>query len=145
MQNVDRPIWWSLAPSSAWVRVKEAVRRDWEQTKHDISRRDGQALNQTLTDTVLQAIGSEAIPSNDRPNLPHTHGEWESIERALRFGYSARSHYGSLYPAWTGELESLLARDWDRTENAVHQSFGVARRWVRKGYERTGGPSSLRG
>jgi hypothetical protein len=136
--KTDEPMWWSRAHLSSWERVKEAVRRDWEQTKDDLAMRGGHALNQSMGDTLRQAIGRESIPVNDRPNPPHTSGEWEDIERAIRFGYAARGHYGSLYPIWSSELESSLARDWDRTENGARQPFEQARRWVRKGYEKTG-------
>ena len=136
--RTDLPMWWSRAHLSGWERVKEAVRRDWQQTKHDLYLKGGHELNQTLRDTVRQAIGRESIPSNDRPNPPRTMGEWEDIERAIRFGYSARGHYGPLYPIWSSELEAHLSRDWDRTENGARQPFDDARGWVRKGYERTG-------
>ena len=139
MQNTHEPAWWSLAHMTAWERVKEAVRRDWKQTKYDLALSGARPLNQTLGDTVRQAAGREPIPSNDRPNPPRTIGEWEDIERALRFGYTARGHYGSLYPAWSAELASLLSRDWDRTDNVARQSFAEAARWVRRGYEREGG------
>jgi len=139
MQNSHEPSWWSLAHMTAWERVKQAVRRDWEQTKYDLAVTGTHPLHQTVGDTLRQAAGAEGIPTNERPNPPRTIGEWEDIERALRFGYTARGHYGSLYPTWSAELASILARDWDRTEAGERQPFPRAMRWVRRGYERTGG------
>ena len=48
--------------------VKEALRRDWEQTKHDFSKSKGRELHQGVGDTVKQAAGKEPIPPVDRPN-----------------------------------------------------------------------------
>ncbi len=35
-----RPQWWTDQHTSTWDRVKEALRRDWEQTKADLSSSD---------------------------------------------------------------------------------------------------------
>ncbi|WP_162143945.1 hypothetical protein WMF27_10850 [Sorangium sp. So ce281] len=37
--------------------MKEALRRDWEQTKADFTNNKGQELNQDVDDTVQQALG----------------------------------------------------------------------------------------
>ena len=47
--------------------VKEALKRDWEQTKHDITRK-GPDLGQHVNDTVKQAAGAEPIPPRNVPN-----------------------------------------------------------------------------
>jgi hypothetical protein len=49
-------------------KVKEALKRDWEQTKHDLTRK-GVDLNQDVADTVKQATGKEPIPPPFVPNL----------------------------------------------------------------------------
>jgi hypothetical protein len=49
-------------------KVKEALKRDWEQTKHDITRK-GPDLRQDVSDTVKQATGKEPIPAPFVPNL----------------------------------------------------------------------------
>ena len=49
-------------------KVKEALKRDWEQTKHDITRK-GPDLNQDVSDTVKQAAGKEPIPPPAIPNF----------------------------------------------------------------------------
>lgn len=42
--------------------IKEALKRDWEQTKRDFSRKHGQELHQKIGDTVKQVFGKEPIP-----------------------------------------------------------------------------------
>lgn len=49
-------------------KVKEALKRDWEQTKHDITRK-GPDLDQDVGDTVKQAAGKEPIPPPSMPNI----------------------------------------------------------------------------
>lgn len=67
----SRPAWWNDQHNSAWDRVKEAMRRDWEQTRADFG--GGRDLNQNVVDTVLQAVGSEPLPApsvKTRPDDP---------------------------------------------------------------------------
>ena len=47
----------------------EALKRDWEQTKHDFNKDAGKELNQDVTDTVGQAVGTRRTPP---PNQPST-------------------------------------------------------------------------
>jgi hypothetical protein len=47
---------------------KEALKRDWEQTKHDLDKDKGKELNQDLGDTVGQAVGKKPIPPPSVPN-----------------------------------------------------------------------------
>lgn len=49
--------------------VKDAIKRDWEQTKHDFSKQHGQDLDQNVADTVKQAVGKEAVPADGGPNI----------------------------------------------------------------------------
>ena len=46
----------------------EALKRDWEQTKHDLNTDKGRELNQDVGDTVGQAVGKKPIPPRDVPN-----------------------------------------------------------------------------
>lgn len=48
--------------------VKEALERDWEQTKSDMPGMEGKDLDQDVDDTVRQALGKENPPASDRPN-----------------------------------------------------------------------------
>ncbi len=43
--------------------AKEALQRDWEQTKSDIPGLDGTDLDQDVSDTVKQATGKDAALS----------------------------------------------------------------------------------
>lgn len=57
------PTWWNDDHTATWDRVKAAFRRDWEQTRHDLSGgRKGADLNQDVGDTVSQAFGDRHIP-----------------------------------------------------------------------------------
>ena len=46
----------------------EALKRDWEQTKHDFKKDAGQELHQEIGDTLKQATGNERIPPPGVPN-----------------------------------------------------------------------------
>ena len=46
----------------------EALKRDWEQTKHDFNKDAGKELNQDVGDTVGQAIGTKPVPPPAVPN-----------------------------------------------------------------------------
>lgn len=59
------PGWWTEQHTSSWERVREAFRRDWEQTKADFTAKSGLDLNQGLTDTIKQAAGSAPVPPLD--------------------------------------------------------------------------------
>jgi hypothetical protein len=50
-------------------KVGEALKRDWEQTKHDVSKKKGEELNQDAGDTVAQAVGKKPLPPPDVPNV----------------------------------------------------------------------------
>lgn len=57
-----RPSWWNDQHTSDWDRVKEALRRDWEQTKADFKVDGAVDLNQNVADTVKQAVGEQPVP-----------------------------------------------------------------------------------
>jgi hypothetical protein len=40
MTSHKNPSWWTDGHTSAWERTKEALHRDWEQTKADVSDRE---------------------------------------------------------------------------------------------------------
>ncbi len=68
-----KPQWWTDKHTSTWDRVKEALRRDWEQTKSDFSATDAADLNQEVGDTLKQAAGAAPIPPptvQTRPDDP---------------------------------------------------------------------------
>ena len=49
-------------------KVKEALKRDLEQTKSDLPGLEGEDLGQGIGDTLKQAAGKEAIPPEGQPN-----------------------------------------------------------------------------
>ncbi|MBA2384008.1 MAG: hypothetical protein H0V68_05020 [Actinobacteria bacterium] len=49
-------------------RAKDALERDWEQTKSDLPGLEGKDLDQDVDDTVKQAAGKEPVPGEDTPN-----------------------------------------------------------------------------
>ena len=53
MAEHRHPQWWSTQQTSTWERVKEALARDWEQTKADFSNEYGKDLDQDAVDTVV--------------------------------------------------------------------------------------------
>ena len=101
------PKWWNKEHDSSWERVKAAFKRDWDQTKHDVGGNEPDT-NQNVNDTVKQAAGKEAIPPRRMPN-------YEQTEDAYRFGYGARSQYGTQFTRWDASLEAQLAKDWRET------------------------------
>ncbi len=123
------PSWWTDEHSSAWQRTKEAMRRDWEQTKADVSS-GGHELNQGVGDTVKQAAGKEAIPSGNVPN-PSGGATWDEHEPALRYGYGARQYYGT--NDWNDELEGKLRKDWDSSGSG--SSWERVKAAVRRGWQ----------
>jgi hypothetical protein len=102
------PTWWETENDSAWSRVKNAFKRDWDQTKHDMGG-DEPETNQSVGHTLKQAAGKEAIPPRHYPTF-------DELEPAYRYGYGARTHYGEEYPEWDDELEARLREEWGELE-----------------------------
>ena len=46
--------------------AKDALKRDWEQTKHDMPGMEGKDLDQDVDDTVKQAAGAEDVPARNQ-------------------------------------------------------------------------------
>jgi hypothetical protein len=119
MPTYKNPNWWTKDHDSSWDKVKAALQRDWDQTKHDLGGKQPDT-DQQVSDTVKQASGKEAIPRRGQPTF-------DKAEPAYRFGYGARSQYGKKYSTWSPELESQLRNewsglyqdDWDQNSNYV--------------------------
>jgi hypothetical protein len=126
MNQYKNPKWWTKENDSAWDRVKMAVKRDWDQTKHDVGG-DEPDTNQTVGHTMKQASGKESIPPRGQPTY--------DLEPAHRFGYGARSHYGSNYDTWNIELENQLKRDWEQIAPERRQTWMQDRAAIRHGWE----------
>lgn len=119
---------------TAWDRVKEALRRDWEQTKHDVGMRSGHYLHQDAVDTVSQATGAKRIPPPESPNPPRVVASWSEVELAMSYGFSARSKTGAS-PVWSPEVEAALRLGWEGGVDHPTASWEDMRVYVRQGYE----------
>ena len=108
------PRWWREDHTSAWTRVKEALRRDWEQTKHDFNKESGIDRGQGVTDTVKQMAGKQPL--------------WPSVEPALRYGYGAGYNYQD-------EDFSLRENDLEKEWNEMYPGTQWPRDYVLRGWE----------
>lgn len=71
--RTSSPHWWADKHTSAWERAKDALRRDWEQTKSDFGSKDAHDLNQNVADTAKQIAGSAPVlplTTKTRPDEP---------------------------------------------------------------------------
>jgi hypothetical protein len=127
MKQHSNPKWWTKENDSSWDRVKAAFKRDWDQTKHDVGARKPDT-NQNVKDTVKQASGSQPIPPRGQP-------VYDKAEPAYRFGYGARSHYGTKYSTWNPELEKELKRDWSETNGNEEAEWESQSQYIRSGWE----------
>ena len=131
------PKWWSEQHTSAWDRIKDALARDWDQTKADFMKHRGQKLNQNVADTVKQAVGAETIPPASVPNfkpVEYKQAEFHSYkeaEPALRYGYGAAKQYANK-PDWPS-LEEELQLGWSELESGME--WETAKSYVRHGWE----------
>lgn len=124
------PSWWNQHHASGWERAKEAFKRDWDQTKHDLGAKLPN-LKQNVGDTISQAMGKEPIPPKYTPNF-------EDVEYGYRFGYGARNQYGAQYPIWNEDLEQTLQKDWDAASSSCPCRWEDYRSVVRRGYDHPG-------
>jgi hypothetical protein len=133
------PKWWKEEYTHGWERVREAVRRDWQQTAHDLHL-GGHELNQKVADTFKQAAGQAPVPDINRPNPPRVvgtlDGEWERVEHPMEYGFAARRQFGDAHPAWDDAIEGQLELEWQRQAPAARTWIEV-RDHVRRGYEHT--------
>ena len=130
----NQPRWWNESHTSAWDRAKEALRRDWEQTKADFTD-GGTELDQDVDDTVKQAVGAQRIPPRGVPNTQgnaRARPAWDKVEPAVRYGYGAGHHYRN-HNEWNDELESKLRTDWDETKSGG--TWDQVKAQVRRGWD----------
>lgn len=132
-----RPSWWTEeVHGSAWERAREAMRRDWMQTKHDLHL-GGHEMNQSIGDTVRQATAKQHLPTSEQANPPKIIGEWPEAEALYRYGHAARLQYGAEHPQWSVALEQKLAGEWTTGQNQAEHDWSVVRLYVRRAYEQT--------
>ncbi len=134
MATTWQPTWWNDEHFSAWDKVKEALRRDWEQTKHDLKIGTGHELRQDAKDTVKQAVGAQPIPPRDQPNPARVIGHWEEAEYPISYGYGARRQFGRDFPTWNEGIEKKLRTEWESRKDRP-QSWEHTSPWVKWGYE----------
>ncbi len=128
------PKWWNEEHESTWGRVKSAMKRDWEQTKADVSSK-GRDLDQDIDDTVKQAVGKQSIPPLSEPNLDTDNdNDWNRAEEGYRYGVGARSQYGSDHSDWDDRLEGKLQNDWGDMKNG--RTWDEVKAAVRRGWDR---------
>lgn len=130
MQTTN-PNWWTQEHTSAWARVRDAMKRDWEQTKYDLTL-GGKDLHQDATETVEQAAFKAPIPL---PNVPNGETCWNDLEGPLTYGYGARLTYGHAHANWNDALEADLKRDWRAREQGKSHTWENVKDVVRRGYE----------
>ena len=139
-----KPAWWKEdMHGNAWDRVREAMKRDWEQTKKDLGMKSGHELNQNVKDTVKQMAGKESIPSNDAPNPPKVIGNWDDVEMPLGYGYGARQQYGKEHTGWNDKLEGTLKSEWETGKDKTGRGWHEVKDYVRRGFEYKGGRDSI--
>jgi hypothetical protein len=125
------PKWWNEEHEGTWSRVKAAMKRDWEQTKADVSSK-GHDLDQDVGDTVKQAMGKEPIPPMNRPNKDAD--DWDTAEEGVRYGVGARSQYGADHTDWDDRLEGKLKEEWRDMKSG--RTWDEVRSSVRRGWDR---------
>ena len=132
------PTWHKEEHAMSWDRVKEALRRDWQQTEHDLHL-GGHELNQRAGDTFKQATGKESIPSINNANPPKVigdlSGEWERVEPNVEYGYAARQRYSA--KPWDAEVERDLRTEWESPTNdeTKTRKWDDVKGYVRRGYD----------
>jgi hypothetical protein len=136
------PKWWKEEYTSAWERVREALRRDWQQTAHDLHLRKGHELNQNVGDTLKQAEGKVPIPDINRTNPPRVvgtlDGDWEKVEHPMEYGFAARHEFGAAHPRWDEDIDRQLESEWQNQaprESQAKRAWSDVRAYVRRGYE----------
>ncbi|MDQ3333733.1 MAG: hypothetical protein M4D80_01005 [Myxococcota bacterium] len=126
----NKPSWWKPEHDSAWDRVKDAMKRDWEQTKSDLTGgRKGTDLDQDVGDTVKQAAGKDPVPpmSQKTPD-----DDWNRVEDDHRYGVGARSQHGDT--DWDDKVESKLKEEWSDLKTG--RTWDEVKSSVRRGWDR---------
>lgn len=126
MTDSKYPSWWNATHTSTWETVKEALRRDWEQTRHDLSGgRYGQDLNQDIDDTLDQMAGDQSIPPAGVPNPldgPELHDKVRHAQAEMR-------DVEADYEAGATDTADRLVRSWGRSEAPLRFGYLSALRF----------------
>jgi hypothetical protein len=132
---MNKPKWWNQEHDSAWDRVKDAMKRDWEQTKSDLTGgRKGRDIDQDVGDTVKQAAGKQPIPPTSSKNPPDVDDkDWKRVESEHQYGVGARSQYAN-HNDWDDRLEGKLKEEWGDMKSG--RTWDEVKGSVRRGWER---------
>ena len=131
--TMKNPAWWNENHTGAWERSKEAMKRDWEQTKNDVSKRSGKELKQNAADTIKQAAGAEAIPPQGTPNMKGN-DDFSHVEPAYRYGVGLSAQYSS-QKDWNPDFENKAEGEWSTFSDK--SSWSDAKSYVRRGFEKS--------
>ncbi len=149
MGTAWNPNWWKEEQhGQTWERVKDAMKRDWEQTLSDVGVKGKRDLDQDIDDTVKQAAGKDVIPPPNKPNAPggtplagntksadkDIAGKWQDVENPMRYGFGAHEQYAKEFPNWTPDLETRLRGEWQ--EQQTGSSWDDIKGYVRQGFDR---------
>lgn len=127
---MNKPSWWNENHEGTWDRIKGALKRDWEQTKADVSSK-GHELDQSAGDTVKQAAGKQPIPPGNMPNP-----SWEDVEPSYQYGVGARTQHGATNQGWDDRIESKLKEEWSQLKSG--QTWDEVKGRVRRAWDHDG-------
>lgn len=114
-----QPRWWTeQTHGNIWGRVREAMKRDWEQTKSELGIGGG---------------GNQRDGRNDGTTTRTA--TWSDVETPLAYGYCARQEYGAEHQSWNERLESALRTEWEKDSNPHRSRWNEIKAIVRRGYE----------
>lgn len=119
------PAWWSERHTTAWERAKEALQRDWAQTKADFSS-SHKDLKQDVRDTVRQTLGSAPIPAPDTPTHPLDARDLHAARTKLDEGLDHAAAVTDDARARIAEAREALARTVERSREqslAAHHAL----------------------
>lgn len=143
--KIDAKWWTKDQYEGPWERAKEALRRDFEQTKVDLGVASGPNIDQDVSDTIKQAAGADVIPPEGVPNEPggtprfgsavRNPRAWNEVETPVQYGFAARQKYAPRYAAWNAELEAELRKDWDAFKDQTKEAWDDVKSFVRQGFE----------
>jgi hypothetical protein len=125
-QDGPVPSFWTDEQQTGWDRVKDALRRDWLQTKADLGLAGGADLGQTAKQTMKQATGQLPVHSD------LDGGGWDVARQAIRLGYGAATYWHE-EPEWTEYVEYQVQREWESMNTGVH--WQDARPLVQHGWD----------
>lgn len=127
---MKNPAWWNDEHEGTWDRIKSALKRDWEQTKADVSSR-GHDLDQSVGDTVKQMAGKQPIPPGNVPNPPDADETWDDVEPEYRYGAGARAEHGKT-GSWD-QVQAKMSEEWNDLKSG--RTWDEVKARVRRGWD----------